>query len=898
MVYHIDVVDPTPADVVGYSPGDEWENTVKVTYFRLYAIVGGLADWRQYTKPVLKEQRLSGDNPLSYLGVEPSAPFKFVRCSRNPTTRDNSLAGFTIGDEWENEFTGDVWKLVDVSNNIGTWVLMGAAVGTATELRPDVGPLAAPDVTHAINLLGGTLMYTISLPNTIEVNHNAMATGQVIIGATAPAHAAMNRITQGTNIVVDDLTVPGAITLSHEAPDGFTNLIDNAATVVPFDPATHGISILGTVGIRTYRDPANVNRLIISTERANNGELFTGRTGDVPLWKVINPGVNVGVVNQPGMITLTSSVAGGDVTFVADTNVATSVGGVMDFVGGANINTVGDTVQEIDINLKDFITLPNTNAIGTEGLFTLGVTPFVSNYNNNVFLGGAGSFLLNGTGNTMIGIDGGSVLTTGSNNSSLGQNALDSLTSGSNSIGIGESAGTMLTVEDSNIYINNDGTVGDAHTLRIGDQLSPDKSLASAYIDGIYQAPVDYSTAEIVINDANDKLGSISMSDLRNLIPVSGEVVKIVNGKFHTCILLTDGSVWCAGDNQAGQLGLGDLVDRHYFTKMIGEGASGCTDIAAGWYGFQTFVLKGDRLYGCGNNSVGMLGDGTTTVRNVLTPAIGHGASGVTAIASGAYHTVILKGDVAYSTGYNYSPSDLSYGQLGLGTTTSYVTQFTPMVGFGTNGCTAIAAGYVHTLVLRGDAVYGTGFNYTETVGLSNASVLGTNTKTPYYTQLTPMVGQGTAGCTAISTGYYHSIVLKGDAVYGTGVNHAGQIGNGTLNNAMVLTPMIGQGAAGCTAIYSGPDASMVLKGNALYGTGPNFSGNIGDGTLVNKSQLTPSIGFGTSNIVGFSTAYRSCSVIRNDGNVYSTGTQIKGYFGDGVVSATYTQLTPAIRTW
>jgi len=45
---------------------------------------------------------------------------------------------------------------------------------------------------------------------------------------------------------------------------------------------------------------------------------------------------------------------------------------------------------------------------------------------------------------------------------------------------------------------------------------------------------------------------------------VTGEgFVQVAVGRFHTCVLKADDSVWCTGANDAGELGLGDTNRRN-----------------------------------------------------------------------------------------------------------------------------------------------------------------------------------------------------------------------------------------------------------------------------------------------------------------------------------------------
>jgi alpha-tubulin suppressor-like RCC1 family protein len=302
----------------------------------------------------------------------------------------------------------------------------------------------------------------------------------------------------------------------------------------------------------------------------------------------------------------------------------------------------------------------------------------------------------------------------------------------------------------------------------------------------------------------------------------------IAVGEFHS-VVLKSGAVYACGYGFYGQLGVNGSGNSATLIAMVGQGTSGCTAISANWQ--STIVLKGDAVYGCGNNSQGQLGDNTTSLRRVLTAMIGQGTSGCTAISSGNLHTIVLKGDAVYGCGFN------GRGQLGDNTTTNRPV-LTAMVGQGTSGCTEISTSLYHTLVLKGDAVYACGSNV--------YGQLGDNTTTQRNV-LTAMVGQGTSGCSKVAAGGFHSLVIKNGAVYACGLNGTGQLGDGTTTNRSVLTSMIGFGTSGCTQIYGGcKDVpfgdTVVLKYITPFTCGYNASGQLADNTIVNKSQLVQCI--------------------------------------------------------
>ena len=103
----------------------------------------------------------------------------------------------------------------------------------------------------------------------------------------------------------------------------------------------------------------------------------------------------------------------------------------------------------------------------------------------------------------------------------------------------------------------------------------------------------------------------------------------VAAGASHTCALRTDGTVWCWGANESGELGDGTTTDRGSPTEI--SGLTGVIAIAAG--NLHACALLGAGTVECwGWNVYGQVGDGTTTSR--LSPTPVPGLSGVVAISA------------------------------------------------------------------------------------------------------------------------------------------------------------------------------------------------------------------------------------------------------------------------
>ena len=81
-------------------------------------------------------------------------------------------------------------------------------------------------------------------------------------------------------------------------------------------------------------------------------------------------------------------------------------------------------------------------------------------------------------------------------------------------------------------------------------------------------------SSQVYVYGANDN-GQLGLGDFNNrntftLLPLpENEYVKtIAGGFFHTFILMESGNVYASGSNKYGQLGLGDIENRHQLTML------------------------------------------------------------------------------------------------------------------------------------------------------------------------------------------------------------------------------------------------------------------------------------------------------------------------------------------
>lgn len=122
------------------------------------------------------------------------------------------------------------------------------------------------------------------------------------------------------------------------------------------------------------------------------------------------------------------------------------------------------------------------------------------------------------------------------------------------------------------------------------------------------------------INGCNGAYG-ISTPTQVNL-PVGRTAEAVATGFAHTCAILDDGSVWCWGNNNYGQLGVGNSSNsgnwRFSPSEVIMPSGTSAIAISLGDE-HSCMVVDDGRLFCWGNNGYGQLGDGTSTSKNIPT---------------------------------------------------------------------------------------------------------------------------------------------------------------------------------------------------------------------------------------------------------------------------------------
>ncbi|MFT4185715.1 MAG: hypothetical protein QM613_00550, partial [Micrococcaceae bacterium] len=241
----------------------------------------------------------------------------------------------------------------------------------------------------------------------------------------------------------------------------------------------------------------------------------------------------------------------------------------------------------------------------------------------------------------------------------------------------------------------------------------------------------------------------------------------------------TNGQLYAWGVNTTGQLGIGSLSTRAV-PSVVGSSLSlNPWAATVGGHGHSLGVTEANKLYGWGLNTNGSVGDGTNTTPRTNPRAVSASYDWAQITAGHSCSAGILTDGSLYSWGLN----DL--GQLGLGNTTNKNSPQRVGSSLGVSWM-QVSMQYWHALALTTDgALYAWGNNSKGQIGDNTT----TNRTSPISITVSDVTSWQYVSAGAGSSGVSHSLAIaeNGD-LYAWGNNSSGQLGDGTNVNKLVPT--------------------------------------------------------------------------------------------------------------
>jgi alpha-tubulin suppressor-like RCC1 family protein len=393
-----------------------------------------------------------------------------------------------------------------------------------------------------------------------------------------------------------------------------------------------------------------------------------------------------------------------------------------------------------------------------------------------------------------------------------------------------------------------------------------------------YTAPGTYNVTLDLTTPTGTQTATKTITIVATTTPGGGStsppsaVRQVSAGGYHTCALVTNGTVTCWGDRSNG-----------YANRTPVAGLTGVAQLANGYY--FTCALESNRTVTCwGRNDAGQLGNTTNNYNGTNSPSMASvppmavaGLSGVTQIAAGGAHTcALLTNGTVTCWGYNYS------GELGnpnnKGAT---IANPTPTLVTGLSGATQISAGDNHTCALLtngtvtcwGDNQYGE---------LGNTTNNGTDAANP-----APAVVTGLTGVAHVSAGGGHTCALLTNATVACwGGNGFGELGNAANNGTTNAspTPTAVAGLTGVTQITTGQDHTCALLTNGTMTCwGYNRSGELGNSATngTTNANPTPTVVAGLTGVTQITSGFGHTCALATNGSVTCWGDNQSGELGN-----------------
>ena len=212
-------------------------------------------------------------------------------------------------------------------------------------------------------------------------------------------------------------------------------------------------------------------------------------------------------------------------------------------------------------------------------------------------------------------------------------------------------------------------------------------------------------------------LGSQDEQDLPQQVtaPVPGGWASVTAGNAHTCATRADGTLWCWGNNQFGELGTGGIDNGQFLPEQVTAPApGGWADVTAGE--IYTCATRTDESLWCwGWNLYGQLGLGSHTNQDLPRQVTAPPPGGWASTTAGMGHTCATRTDgTLWCWGLNH------YGQLGI---RRHADRDLPqqVTAPAPGGWADVTAGEVHTCAIRTDrTLWCWGWNHFGQLGIGN----------------------------------------------------------------------------------------------------------------------------------------------------------------------------------
>lgn len=335
----------------------------------------------------------------------------------------------------------------------------------------------------------------------------------------------------------------------------------------------------------------------------------------------------------------------------------------------------------------------------------------------------------------------------------------------------------------------------------------------------------------------------------------------VTAGGAHTCAITGDGTLYCWGWGDWGQLGDGAWETR---LEPVGVALPAVAQSVSAGQGHTCAIVEGGDGYCWGGSGYGALGDGTTEDR--ASPTRVAGGLTFAAIEAGGTHSCgLTEGGVAYCWGWN------DHGQLGDGTTEARTAPVPVSTSARFRQISAGDAGHTCGVTLDGAVLCW---------GLNDGGQIGDGTTGEDRLEPTPVAGG--ARYESVEAGVMFTCGLtEAGVAHCWGISGSGQLGDGTLDDRPLPGPV--SGSLTFRSLTARSHACGLTEEGRAYCWGANSSGQLGIGTLEARSEPTPAAT--SERFTGVSAGNRHTCAVTPAGALFCWGANGNGQLGDGGLS-------------
>ncbi len=334
--------------------------------------------------------------------------------------------------------------------------------------------------------------------------------------------------------------------------------------------------------------------------------------------------------------------------------------------------------------------------------------------------------------------------------------------------------------------------------------------------------------------------------------------VTLASGAAFTCALGPGGTISCWGQNRYGQLGDGNIRDRH--RPGVAVGITAAVEVSSGYASVCARLAMGTvRCWG--SNASGQLGDGTVATRDM--PTAVNDLPPVAEVALGEAHTCARTAD-----GHAWCWGRNEHGQLGVGDTRG---RLSPTVVTGIDQAVQLALGSAHTCALRVDGtVLCWGANDQGQLGVGTLVEQTRPAVVPGLTDVVYLAAGGQRTCAALRSGVARC----------WGRNDVGQLGDGSTQGRAQAVDVVGIERPVVSVAVGPLHTCARLDDRTLRCWGDNADGELGDGTTVGHSVPVPVVGL--TGVTEVTVSLGHTCARQTDGTVLCWGHNADGELGDG----------------